>query len=61
MQLKSSGIYKVSAMHSRVANGEVPSRPRQSNQAVTENLSPMELAASYGFERHQRILSCPLI
>jgi len=61
MQPKPQGVYKVSAMKGMIGKGAISPLHQKPIQDDIETLAPMELAAAYGFERHQRIMVCPLI
>lgn len=39
---------------------EMATVPPAKTQISAEALTPMELAAAYGFERHRRIIACQL-
>jgi len=61
MQPKTQGVYKVRAMNGIFKEGEIAPLHQKPVQDDIENLTPSELAAFYGFERHQRVTFCPLI
>jgi hypothetical protein len=61
METKPQGVYKVSAMKGMLIKGAIAPFHQKPTQDDIENLTPSELAASYGFERHQRVTFCPLI
>jgi hypothetical protein len=61
METKTQGVYKVSGMKGMIGKGAIAPLHQTHIQDDIENLTPVELAASYGFERHQRVTFCPLI
>ncbi len=61
MKPNSHGLYPASTMDRMAVKDGTPYRPQPPQPDGTEDLTPMELAASYGFERHRQIMACPLM
>jgi hypothetical protein len=61
MQPKPHAVYKGNAMKGMSVQGAIAPLHQKHIQDDVENLTPMELANFYGFERHQRIRACPIV